>query len=88
MSCSKNAVPIIKSPPAERVLKGDVPREMLVGCPLHKTTVRVVDYCDRGCPFFKAMGVLNPSDRIPWEQRHVVLCQYPRKFPVARLAEL
>jgi len=61
----------------------EVPPAIIVNCPFHQMGVQVCKTCG-GCKHFKGVQELNPHTQYPWEQRHLVLCDYPRKLQVMR----
>lgn len=72
----------------------DLPRNMVVQCPIpratdlpgHKRCVFIpITQCD-GCPHLQAVGVVNDDERIPWDDRHRIICTYPRQIAIHEVA--
>ena len=65
----------------------DIPSGAMVSCPgLSQAAVRVADTCV-ACRFFGAIMQTNPDERLPWEQRHNMVCKYPRRLPMVAVRD-
>jgi hypothetical protein len=69
---------------ASDLTAADIPDGIVSTCPLHQMMVSPAATCF-GCSHFGGVAILNPSEMIPWEQRHIVLCRYRRKIPMQRV---
>lgn len=59
----------------------DIPENMLVKCPKHWAMVSIRETCEL-CEHLQAIGVANTDERIPWHERHAVMCGYRRRLPI------
>ena len=49
-------------------------------CPANSNRhVSVSETCSK-CRFFKAIAEFNKDHRIPWNERHGIICQFPRRL--------
>ena len=71
-------------PQPSKIEAAELPDTVLTECPMRSRLVRIGDTCFR-CEHFHALGMTNPDERIPWNQRHNVLCKFPRRLIVHHL---
>ena len=63
-----------------------VPENYVTRCPLHQAMVRISTVC-ANCEHLQAIGVANNDERIPWHERHAVMCGYRRRLPSEELKD-
>ena len=70
-----------------RIPSSDIPGGAMVSCPgLSQSAVRVSETCVH-CRFFGAIMQTNSDERLPWEQRHNMVCKYPRRLPMVAVRD-
>ena len=74
------------APKATSLSSDQIPEDVVVGCPKENAAVRVKTKCAT-CPHLEAIACLNPDERVPWVERHRVLCGYRRVITISRLVE-
>ena len=65
----------------------DVPENVLVACPTRAGGLVSVRPTCLACEHHRHIGILNPSEEIPWHQRHLILCGVPRKLQILEKAD-
>ncbi|RFA24328.1 hypothetical protein CAI21_22145 [Alkalilimnicola ehrlichii] len=68
----------------------ELPNNVVVQCPVprdtniegYKRTMHVPISTCESCQHLKAVGVASSDERLPWDERHRILCTYPRQLPV------
>lgn len=59
-----------------------VPENMMVSCPKASGGMISVRPTCLGCEHHQGVLVMNPSEQIPWEARHQVLCTFRRRISI------
>lgn len=64
----------------------DIPDGMVTRCPMVNHMVKVATKC-LPCEHCQSVGILNNSERVPWQDRHVIVCGFRRKLQIEFVEE-